>query len=310
VVPCLDEGSIPSGSTHYDLYFYFSNLKLPDNKAISIVNQFTKELTPIYGDAEARTIAYICLAHFCGIGKHHLIVGPDTRISESESLQLLYALKDLRIHKPVQQVIGKSFFYNSAFKVNEHVLIPRPETELLVDTIVKKQPNQKHKLIDIGTGSACIAISLKKYKPEWEVWAVDVSEKALAVAKENALLNEVEIHFVTLDFLSDYKLLPTDFDIIVSNPPYIEPAEAVNMKANVLDFEPHLALFTPPNQALIFYEKLFAFAALQQQKATLYFEINEAYGKELLQLAHIHAFDNAHISKDFFGKDRLLEAFG
>jgi release factor glutamine methyltransferase len=218
------------------------------------------------------------------------------------------ALDELKLGKPIQYILGECEFYGLNFKVNNDVLIPRPETEELVDLIIGENKNSKINILDIGTGSGCIAITLQKKLPLASVSAMDISENALALAKENALLNNVEINFLKDDALQLDHLKYSKFDVIVSNPPYIANAEKNEMSNQVLDFEPHLALFVEDIEPLIFYDKISGFALSNlSPKGKLYFEINQNLSAETLKLLLDKGF-TAEIIKDINGNDRIISA--
>ena len=217
-------------------------------------------------------------------------------------------LESLKKEIPIQYLLGKTSFYGLDFELNSTVLIPRPETEELVEWIIKNH-SKKHgqlKILDIGTGSGCIAISLAKNLPEASVFAIDVSEMALATAKKNATVNEVNVTFIQKNIL-ETEDLEQQFDIIVSNPPYVRNLEKKEIKKNVLDHEPHLALFVEDNDALIFYRKI---AALAQKNLSpngqLYFEINQYLGVEMKDLLEKMNFKNIELRKDIYGNDRMI----
>lgn len=219
------------------------------------------------------------------------------------------ALHQLEKFVPIQYILGETEFYGLHFKVGPGVLIPRPETEELVDLIIKQAPNDEISILDIGTGSGCIAVSLAKFLPQAKVTALDVSQDALAIARQNAAQNGVEVSFVEKDILTT-DTLHQNFDIMVSNPPYVLNIEKQKMQPNVLEHEPHTALFVPDNDPLLFYRKI---AQLAQKhlnpNGKLYFEINEAFGNETVELLESLGFKNVVLKKDFFGKDRVVVGF-
>jgi release factor glutamine methyltransferase len=234
---------------------------------------------------------------------------------EMDALQLLRwesAMAELKKQKPIQYILGETEFYGLPFLVNENVLIPRPETEELVALILAegkgKREEGKVRILDIGTGSGCIPIALKKHLPEAEVSAIDVSEKALALAMKNAELNQVDFHFRLQDILATDDL-ESSFDIIVSNPPYVRHLEKIEIQPNVLQYEPHLALFVADDDALLFYRKI---AALAQKhltpKGKLYFEINQYLGKETVALVESFGFTEVRLHQDIYGNDRMVSA--
>ena len=236
---------------------------------------------------------------------------PGLRLSESEMLTFHFAVKDLLKNKPIQYIIGETEFCDLKFKVNENVLIPRPETSELVYKIVERQKTKDKRqlsILDIGTGSGCIAISLAKNIPGSKVHALDISEKALEVAKENAINNNVDVTFINDDILSLKNNIDTKFDIIVSNPPYVRELEKADMRDNVLNWEPHNALFVSDNDPLIFYRNILEFAKTHlNENGEIWFEINEYLGKEMTDLCKEYGFSDIEIFKDFRGKERGLK---
>ena len=231
-------------------------------------------------------------------------------------------MTDLHNEKPIQYIIGETEFYRLPFYVNQHVLIPRPETEELVEWIISlPNSSQKEKnlnILDIGTGSGCIAISLAKNLPNASVFAIDISKKALQVAKQNAVLNEVTVEFIEYDILSSNiiqtpsirgKNLNLKFDIIVSNPPYVRQLERQEIKNNVLNYEPHIALFVENDNPLLFYNHIIDFAKENLTKnGKLYVEINQYLGQETVTLLKEKGFTNIELKKDLFGNDRMVRA--
>jgi release factor glutamine methyltransferase len=276
-------------------------------------NQFIQELTSMYGEGEAESFFYLILEEKQQLKRIDLALHPDLEISEEETVVWNSILEQLKLEIPIQYLLGKTSFYGLDFEVNGNVLIPRPETEELVDWIVsnvlKNGRSKSMKILDIGTGSGCIAVSLAKNLPNAQVFAIDVSEKALATAKKNAERNEVEVTFISQNILETMDL-GQEFDIIVSNPPYVRNLEKEEIKKNVLDNEPHLALFVEDNDALIFYRKI---AELAQKNLSnsgqLYFEINQYLGKEMISLLEELNFKNVELRKDIYGNDRMTLGF-
>jgi release factor glutamine methyltransferase len=272
--------------------------------------QFIQVLTSMYGEGEAESFFYLILEEKQQLKRIDLVLHPDLEISEEEIVVWNSILEQLKLEIPIQYLLGKTSFYGLDFEVNSTVLIPRPETEELVDWIVsnvlKNGRSKSIKILDIGTGSGCIAISLAKNLPNAEVFAIDVSEKALSTAKKNAKLNEVEVTFIEQNILETLDL-GQEFDIIVSNPPYVRNLEKEEIKKNVLDNEPHLALFVEDNDALIFYRKI---AELSQKNLSysgqLYFEINQYLGKEMIELLEKMDFKNIELRKDIYENDRMM----
>ena len=273
--------------------------------------EFLQELTPIYDAGEAESFFYLILEEKNQLKKIDLALHPDLIFSADEIMVWNSLLESLKKEIPIQYLLGKTSFYGLDFEVNENVLIPRPETEELVEWILESQKSkvksQKSKILDIGTGSGCIAISLAKNLPDASVFAIDVSEKALATAKRNAAINDVNVTFIEKNIL-EAENLEQQFDIIVSNPPYVRNLEKEEIKKNVLDYEPHLALFVEDNDALIFYRKI---AALAQKNLSpngqLYFEINQYLGVEMKDLLEKMNFKNIELRKDIYSNDRMIK---
>jgi release factor glutamine methyltransferase len=273
--------------------------------------EFLQELTPIYDAGEAESFFYLILEEKNQLKKIDLALHPDLIFSADEIMVWNSLLESLKKEIPIQYLLGKTSFYGLDFEVNENVLIPRPETEELVEWILESQKSkvksQKPKILDIGTGSGCIAISLAKNLSDASVFAIDVSEKALATAKKNAAINEVNVTFIEKNIL-ETEDLEQQFDIIVSNPPYVRNLEKEEIKKNVLEHEPHLALFVEDNDALIFYRKI---AALAQKNLSpngqMYFEINQYLGVEMKDLLEKMNFKNIELRKDIYGNDRMIK---
>ena len=276
---------------------------------------YASELEKIYGSNEANVLIMILLEHYFGIDRVKIAMKPELRLSESELLTLHFAVKELLKNKPVQYILGETEFCGMRFFVDENVLIPRPETEELVNQLVSCSVNQLHspsfRILDIGTGSGCIAISIAKLLKDSVVTAVDVSEKALEVAKKNAETNGVNVNFIKDDILNhkNQELLDDQFDIIVSNPPYVCESEKTEMRANVLDYEPSTALFVSDNDPLIFYRKILEFAQTHlKTNGEVWFEINEKLGNEMKDLCQEKGFEKVEIIKDFRERDRVVRA--
>jgi release factor glutamine methyltransferase len=273
--------------------------------------QFIQMLTSMYGEGEAESFFYLILEEKQKLKRIDLALQPDLVFSEDETAIWNSILEQLKLEIPIQYLLGKTSFYGLDFEVNENVLIPRPETEELVDWILEKQKakdkRQNQKILDIGTGSGCIAISLAKNLPNAQVFAIDVSENALATAQKNAILNEVNVTFIQQNILETLDL-GHEFDIIVSNPPYVRNLEKEEIKKNVLDNEPHLALFVEDNDALIFYKKITELAQKNLSiSGQLYFEINQYLGKEMVDLLEVMGFKDVELRKDIYGNDRMTK---
>lgn len=283
-----------------------------------IQNIFHKELDDIHGKEEVDSFFYILTDEFLGMPRLALSLQPNFAITKEEEQPLFEALSKLKREEPIQYILGKTEFYGLSFKLNEHTLIPRPETEELVSWVISKHAtsNKQLNILDIGTGSGCIAIALSKNISNAKVFALDVSAEALNVAKENAIMNGVEVKFLQSDILnrSNWNLDPKfrdenlSFDIIVSNPPYVRNLEKAGMKNNVLNFEPELALFVEDHDPMIFYRTIGEFATKYlKNEGQLFFEINQYLGNEMVQLLEDFNFEHVELKKDIFGKDRMIK---
>ena len=273
---------------------------------------FAALLAEIFPQREAEQLMRILLEDLFGIDWNRQLMNPDLRIDEHQHYQLGKAVKRLLLGEPVQYVTGMARFNDLLLKVSPAVLIPRPETEELVQKIGTSLPKEKTiRIWDIGTGSGCIAIALAKRFPDAEVIAFDVSEEALQIAKENAESNGAKVTFVQDDVLnptSDYFNQPVD--LVVSNPPYVCDSERAAMETNVLDWEPEKALFVPDDDPLRFYRQILALAKKQLNSGgQVWFEINERMGEEMLSLCHEIGFSNAEVLEDFAGKLRFCRVF-
>lgn len=272
--------------------------------------QFIKELSPFYDAYEAESFFYLILENKHKLRQIDLALNHELNFSDGDLAVWSGFLNELKKEVPIQYLLGKTSFYGLDFEVNENVLIPRPETEELVEWIInenkKEGKSKKIKVLDIGTGSGCIAISLAKNLPNAEVYGIDVSKKAIETAKRNAINNNVDITFMYQNIL-DTDVLACNFDIIVSNPPYVRNLEKEEIKKNVLDYEPHLALFVDDNDALIFYRKIAALAKSDlKENGQLYFEINQYLGKEMTDLLEKMDFKNIELRKDIYDNDRMI----
>jgi release factor glutamine methyltransferase len=280
---------------------------------------FIEALHSIYDKKEIESFFFIISEFLHQKKRIDLALEPNFSINENELEKWNSILSELKQEKPIQYILGETEFYGLRFLVNENTLIPRQETEELVDLILSENskieiPNPK--ILDIGTGSGCIAISLAKNLPNAKVYALDVSEKALDIAKQNAEINKVEINFINKSILEVEDLeqltthnsqLTTKFDIIVSNPPYVRNLEKIEIKKNVLEYEPHLALFVEDNEALLFYRKIAQLAKINLvENGKLYFEINQYLGKETVELLENLDFKNIQLIKDIYGNDRMI----
>ena len=274
--------------------------------------KFTNTLAPIYDEKEIESFFYILLESFHKLKRIDFALNPNLELNSEEISRWETSLKELEKEKPVQYILGETEFFGLPFFVNENTLIPRPETEELVSWILQSSKfriqNSKLRILDIGTGTGCIAISLAKNLPEAEVFALDVSEKAIEVAKKNATINNVNITFLHQSIL-ETEDLEQQFDIIVSNPPYVRNLEKEEIKKNVLDYEPHLALFVEDTDALLFYRRITQLAKKNlTASGELYFEINQYLGNEMTLLLENLGFKNIELRKDIYKNDRMTRA--
>lgn len=278
-------------------------------KLKNLKNQFTEALKDLFEPEEIAVFFYRSLERLENKTRIDLILSPELETSDENLVLWQRYLSELQRERPLQYVLNQAFFYDLTFYVEEGVLIPRPETEELVEWILKTVPKDKAiRILDIGTGSGCIAITLAKKLPLARVTAMDVSEKALSIAQKNAVLNEVDIQWMSQSVL-ELDDLAASFDIIVSNPPYVRELEKVEIHNNVKQYEPELALFVSDEDPLIFYRKI-AQLATQSLVAGgyLFFEINQYLGAETLAVIDAMQFDIPELKKDYRDNDRMIRA--
>ncbi len=287
-------------------------MKVPTNRIKDVVNHYINEISSIYGMPEANQLILMLTEHYFGIDRIKLAVDPDFRLSESELLTIHFAVKELKQHKPVQYITGFTEFYNRRFDVSNAVLIPRPETEQLLQNAIdfaKTQTTIKS-ILDVGTGSGCIAVSLALEMPEVVISSCDISVDALSMAAENAKQLGAKVNFFTHDILNDAHnaTLPV-WDMIVSNPPYVTESDKLRMRQNVIGWEPHLALFVTNNDPLIFYKALLRFGTDHLSSGgCIWVEINELFGPQLVELFQRNHYANVNLHHDFHGKPRFISA--
>lgn len=277
---------------------------------------FSEQLKVLYDANEVNSLFMMVLENVVNISSAKIKAFPETEISTPDSERITDILTRLATGEPIQYTLGYTEFYGLRFEVNPSVLIPRPETEELVDWAIKSWQlavgswMAPFNILDIGTGSGCIPISLKKNLPDAKVSAIDISAEALQTAKQNAWLNKVDVNFILDDILNPKsEILNSKSEIIISNPPYVTLEDKKLMHTNVTDFEPHTALFVPEDDPLIFYKAIADFASTRLEKGgLLFFEINEIYGKQIIELLNIKQFINIELRKDISGKDRMVKA--
>jgi len=284
-----------------------------------------KQLNKIYDVNEVESLTLLTISHVTNLSKASVKAFPERELNDEQAQKLTGIVAELITGKPIQYILGVTEFYGLPFKVNPNVLIPRPETEELVEWVLAVCSGQlavgggqlpvssgqfAGSILDIGTGSGCIAISLKKNLPQGQVSAIDISEGALQTAKENAALNNAEVQFIKADILdaaTTHHSPLTTHHIIVSNPPYVTLDDKKQMHTNVTDFEPHTALFVPENDPLLFYRAIADFATGNLTPGGyLFFEINEGLGKETVELLRAKHFTDIELKKDMSGRDRMI----
>ena len=265
-------------------------------------------LQSLYPKSEINSFYFILLEHYGNYTTAEVLANVSTQLTDNITKAIQQAITELQTAKPIQYILGETEFFSNRFFVDENVLIPRPETEELVDWVLQTYPDKTYPLhiLDVGTGSGCIAISLAKALPEAQVTAIDVSPKAIAVAQRNAERNGIKVQFLQQDILQT-ETLPEKYDIIISNPPYVRELEKNEMHSNVLNYEPHLALFVPDDRPMLFYERI---ATLAQQylkpKGRLFFEINQYLAAEIQVMLAQKNFTEITLRQDLSGNDRML----
>jgi release factor glutamine methyltransferase len=275
-------------------------------------HEFRSTLAPLYGEQEADAIASMVLTELTGYSKAKLKAFVNDPLNQAQQQRAHDVLKELATGKPVQYVLGHAHFYGLDFKVSSAVLIPRPETEELVQWILETMKGSQPQIVlDIGTGSGCIPVTIKTEKPSSKLFAIDISADALAIAQANAQVNNVKVKFVEADILDLHadEIINQTYHIIISNPPYVTETDKLQMHTNVTDFEPHTALFVSDTNPLIFYKAIIDFASEHLfPGGCLFFEINESYGMETLEMMKQKGFVNAELRQDLMGKDRMIRA--
>jgi release factor glutamine methyltransferase len=277
-------------------------------------NNIREQLRDYYPDSEIKSFSYLILESVCKLDKSSILRSKDKQLSSNEYARIQEIIEELKKYRPIQYILGETEFYGLKFTVNENVLIPRPETEELVEWIIKEEKSNLGKIcniLDIGTGSGCIAVTLAKYLPEAEVFALDISQEALDVARQNAINNQASVHFFQHDILNNepfaFPFSNLTFDCIVSNPPYIKLKEKTSMAKNVLNYEPHQALFVPDDNPLLFYDKIADYALNHLNKeGSLYFETNSFYGQAATKILGDRNFSSVKLLKDISGNDRII----
>lgn len=290
-------------------------MEIHSNLVSDVIKFYKKELSDIYTESELQNLTNWIFEKQLKLNATEIILDETIRVNQSDLIileQMCYKLKE---HQPIQYVLGEAEFYHLKFKVNKNVLIPRPETEELVDLIIKKQKKGKEiNILDIGTGSGCIPISIKKNIPDANVYSLDISDDALEIAKSNAVKNKVDVNFFKADILSDTisevilnQTKDKKIDILISNPPYVLNSEKRGLHNRVKNFEPHLALFVDDADPILFYRKITSLAmSVLSQNGMLYFECHTNYAKDVYQLLKDRGFQNVSLQKDMAGLNRFV----
>jgi release factor glutamine methyltransferase len=268
----------------------------------------TSELRGLYPENEIDSLTRIIIRTLPGVKKLHQISDPDLQVSPEEAIRILNIISQLKTGRPIQYITGGTDFYNCTILVNEATLIPRPETEELVDLIIRENKNFSGTILDIGTGSGCIAIALAKNLPGAAVTGTDISQEALEVAVKNAKINYVKADFIKDDIFNPVKLFETEPGIIVSNPPYVRESEKQYMNRNVLEHEPHSALFVSDSDPLAYYRAILESAKkVLRPGGKIYFEINEAMGSEMTQMLEGFGYHEVKLIPDLNGRARIMK---
>jgi release factor glutamine methyltransferase len=266
------------------------------------------DLQTVYSSSEAQSLARILVERISGVNAHSALADKNIMLTDKQMSQMQFYLSQLKLQKPIQYILGTTEFFGIEMKVNEKVLVPRPETEELVEYVIKSNKHHSPNILDIGTGSGCIAIALAKSIPASNVYAIDISNDAITLASENAQIADAKVVFFQLDVLDPPKQLKgSPFDVIVSNPPYVRESEKPMMRPNVIDYEPGLALFVTDSNPLVFYKAIAQLAKNHLNDQGLVFcEINEALAKETVEVFANYGFRNVAVEKDINGKDRFV----
>jgi release factor glutamine methyltransferase len=278
-------------------------------QTIKDIRQYlSDELNDSFSGPEIGAITNIIIKTLFSFTKLHTMAFPESPVSQKKVHEIIRICRELKTGKPIQYILGETNFYNSIIKVNNETLIPRPETEELVDFVIKENKGFAGTILDVGTGSGCIAIALAINLPGTAVTGIDISEGAVETARQNASLNKTDVTFKKADILNIGSFSPGAIDIIVANPPYVRDSEKKHMSINVLDFEPHAALFVPDSDPLVHYRAILNFSrTVLNSGGKVYFEINEAMGNLMSELLQAYGYSEVEIIKDINGKDRIIK---
>jgi len=275
----------------------------------SIHDQYREQLRDIYPEQEIDSIHSLVIERILGLSRADRVLRASESIEREKELELLDILERLKLEEPIQYILGKTEFYGLELTLNPHVLIPRPETEELVRWILDSAEKKAPRILDLGTGSGCIPLALKNELPKAAVFGVDKSIEALDLARHNSKMLHLDVEFRRFDILKDSLPESEFFDILVSNPPYVRFSERVYMKANVLKYEPEMALFVTDADPLIFYRRIIEIGSTHlSDKGLLFFEINEEYGQEILELLRDKGYAEIELRRDLNGRERMIKA--
>lgn len=274
-----------------------------------ILNHVSGKLSRIFNHNEIQTIKKFIAEAVLNLPYHQVFLNTNQKVNETKVLEVDRVINELIAGKPLQYALGLAYFSDLVLKVNQSVLIPRPETEELVSLIVRENNFKNPRILDVGTGSGCIALALAKHIPHAIVTAIDISPDAIAIAQENAKYNNLSVNFIQADIFDPKPIVGLTFDIVVSNPPYVTESEKESINSNVLDYEPHIALFVPDDDPLIFYRAIAAQSvSWLTQGGWLWFEINESFAPDVVDLLKSFCFINVASIYDFKGKPRFVKA--
>lgn len=283
-------------------------MKLKDNTVQGLRDYLRLQLQDLYSSSELDQVERILFLKLYDWDPAFVVLNASQRLNESEILKTVFAVDELKNHKPIQYVVGETEFFFRTFKINENVLIPRPETEELCEWVLSEHKTQGLKLVDIGTGSGCIPITLAAEMEGAEVWANDISSEALELAKENATLNKVSILWKLGDILDSSFEMPNEhFHLVISNPPYVLKADQIYMEKNVVEYEPHIALFVENNDPMLFYKAISEKAMnWLKPEGWLYFEIHQEMGERVCSVLEKLNYGNIELKQDMFGNNRMV----
>lgn len=280
-------------------------MKVQENSIEAMDFYLKNSLSDIYEVSELDAIRFLMYRHYCGLSRTDMLSKKVTRLTEGEMVKFFKAIKRLQKKEPIQYIIGETEFCDLKIQVNSSVLIPRPETEELVRLVCKENVQKHLSVIDFCTGSGCIPIALKKMNPYWKIFALDKFDECIHIAEMNAKNHNLEIQYILRDLFEFSS--PEKFDVIISNPPYVVHSEKFRMDENVLNYEPHTALFVDDDDPLVFYAQILKIGKAQlNENGRIYFEINPRYANNLIELSNNEGYTNSRIVCDIFGKERFI----